>query len=92
MEKQYAKAGTHHPSFSISIRQCLITQKKKKQKKTESKGATEIDELRTYTITKKGILFYLHKSSQMLQVLEQQRFVILPPEFLTEILVVFKHH
>ena len=30
MEKQYAKAGTHHPSFSISIRQCLITQKKKK--------------------------------------------------------------
>ena len=28
VEKQYAKAGTHHPSFSISIRQCLITQKK----------------------------------------------------------------
>ena len=31
VEKQYAKAGTHHPSFSISIRQCLITQKKKKR-------------------------------------------------------------
>ena len=24
VENQYAKAGTHHPSFSISIRQCLI--------------------------------------------------------------------
>ena len=32
VEKQYAKAGTHHPSFSISIRQCLITQKKKNKK------------------------------------------------------------
>ena len=28
VENQYAKVGTHHPSFSISIRQCLITQKK----------------------------------------------------------------
>ena len=27
VENQYAKAGTHHPSFSISIRQCLIPQK-----------------------------------------------------------------
>ena len=29
VENQYVKAGTHHPSFSISIRQCLTTQKKK---------------------------------------------------------------
>ena len=35
VEKQYAKAGTHHPSFSISIRQCLITQKKKRDNDTE---------------------------------------------------------
>ena len=27
-KNQYAKAGTHHPSLSISIRQCLITQEK----------------------------------------------------------------
>ena len=38
MEKQYAKAGTHHPSFSISIRQCLITQKKKTHHKNIQKS------------------------------------------------------
>ena len=62
VEKQYAKAGTHHPSFSISIRQCLITQKKKKTvfptvrfwgEKSHKKKKKKKSEVRNLTCRKK---------------------------------------